>query len=186
MVHIPMYRCLTMIKLNASEVAQVQQSVTRAVARMVRRYPVLRTSADDIGQDAWIKFLGMFDASLGHAPGALAYTVATTVAIDYARNRKGKLRRADAAVSFDAPIKTGKDDASATLADLLASALDDAATTVGADARARAVQGAIAALSDAQRDAIEAWLAGQTMTGSQRIAKKRAIEQIQESVSSAL
>lgn len=210
------------LALSQLEAGKVQDAINSAVRRMVRRYPVLRMSADDITQDAWVKFLGAYDRArdasmtavrqaradqaalhgkyktkhggtfIDHGdlcPGAFAYRVATTVAIDYARNRGSKLRLADAALSLDTlatVTSRGSDENALTLGDLLASALDDAPTAMGAHVRAEAVQAAIATLSDAQRDALEAFANDQTMTGSQRIAKMRAVEAIQEAVSASL
>lgn len=206
------------------EIGKIQESIARAVLRMVRRYPVLRNEQSDIEQDAWIKVLTSYDrardasaqlvrdqretdrqesiessqykikgsewsghAKSDHAPEAFAYVVATTMALDYARNRKGKLRQHDAALSMDAPMPGAHhDEHELTLGETLAAALDSAPVVMGMADRARAVQMAIATLSDSGRDAIEAWLNDQTMTGSQRIAKMRAIESIQDQISSNL
>lgn len=170
---------------NQSQVAEVQTAIDRALARAVRKYPVLRGSAEDMAQDAWVKVLAGYDATTGNAPGAYAYTVATTISIDYARNRGAKVRAHDASMSADAPLTSG-DEVITTLVDTLASTLADAPTMMHAKVRANAVQAALATLSDAHRAALAAWLDDATMTGSQRIAKMRALDALREEISASL
>lgn len=175
-------------QFSKPEIGRIQQSIDRAVARIVNRYHLTHCDMADMAQDAWIKVLSGYDpAKDGHAtltPEAYAYTVATTTALDYARNltRKHAAKHA----SIDAPI-AGKDGSDVgTLADTLAAALDDAPTMMHASVRAAAVRAALATLNDTARDAIEAWLAGHTMTGSQRIAKMRALDAMREAISARL
>ena len=172
-----------MARFTNEQTAEISKAIARAVARL-GYYTAVRNNSADIAQDAWVKVLAGFDATAGHTPGAFAYTVATRVALDYARNRGAKLRARDLDASLDAPV--GTDDDSTALVDTLASATDDPATMAHASVRATAVQAALATVGDAGRDAIEAWLAGDTMTGAQRIAKKRALDALQDQISTAL
>lgn len=172
-------------KFSPSETTEVSTAISKAVARNVRKFPILRTSADDIAQDAWVKVLSGYDATTGKGPGAYAYTVATTISIDYARNRGAKLRARDGVASLDAPV-SADDENTTSLVDTLASTVSDPATIMHSNVRAAAVQAALATLSDSGRAAIEAWQAGETMTGSQRVAKLRAVAQLEEEISSAL
>lgn len=126
----------------------------------------------DIAQETFIKVAAAWDGIRDLA--GLAYVVARNLTLDGLRSRA---KRGEA--SLDATV--GDDDAT-TLHSMIPDRTPNPRDALIMKRRTEALRAAVAGLPDSAQDALDASCDDAAMTGAQRVAKKRAIDALQETL----
>lgn len=168
--------------LTNAQILAVYGTAEKAIRRTCARYnaQVSEDALADLQQGTLEKLLKSFDASKG-SPDQLAWRIAANVATDYLRGRTtAAIKNNDQSLSVedDEGTETTLDvaDDSGNAFELLAARQLDTAITC-----------ALADLTDGQKSGVRGFFASdeESMTGSERIAKMRAVEALSESIKSS-
>lgn len=131
----------------------------------------------DLCQTAMCTVIEKFDATRNDNLDGFAYRVAYNLALDWLRGASGTM--AVTHRSNEHSAVTVDDEGTEHAADFADDAPSAAERMVRAEFTAE-LQAAIAELSDSERDAIEAFMAGESLTGTQRVAKHRAVASLRK------
>lgn len=181
--------------------------INDAIAKVVRKLPSVRNHADDLRQDTWCKILTTYNpmranhngepvaikhgSTLANSPeGAYAFRVAYNIALDYLRGRSigpSVLEHKTCRNSLNREVKDRDNNASEHATeeiDLLSVAPTSIQVTEDShESQLADVHSAMATLSPVMQDAISVAMSDhRALTGSERIAKMRALDKIRAMV----